>query len=125
MGAPFSRRHGFREPRGIVIREDAPQGVRIGYLQIAHDEIGLTYHEIRTTVCGVLRTFPDENNWSEVPNIRDEVTAYIHDCVWYSIYDIIEATDRCVISAVTVYEAAVMMNARRGPQGVRPGRASP
>jgi AbiJ N-terminal domain 4 len=97
MGAPFSRRHGFREPSAIVIREDAPQGVRIGYLQIAHDEIGLTYNEIRTVVCGVLRTFPDENNWSEVPNIRDEVTGYIRDCVWYTIYDIIEATCRYLL----------------------------
>jgi len=30
----------------------------------------------------------------------------------------IEAADRCVISAATVFESAIVMNARRGPRGV-------
>lgn len=94
MGAPFSRREGFRGPREIVVREDAPQGLRVGYLQIAHDEIQLNYNEIRTLVCNVLRTFPDPNNWSEVPNVRDEVIGYLQNCDWYLVYDIIEATYR-------------------------------
>jgi hypothetical protein len=97
MGAPFSRREGFRGPREIIIREDAPQGLRIGYLQIAHDEIGLTYDEIRTIVCQVLRRFPDPSNWSEIPNVRDEVTGYLQDCPWYLVYDIIEATHRFLV----------------------------
>lgn len=97
MGAPFSRRHGFREPREIVVREDAPDGLRIGYLQIAHDEIGLTYTEIRTLACHALRRVPDPQNWTEVPDVRDEVTAYIQECPWYSVYDIVEATYRLLV----------------------------
>jgi len=39
----------------------------------------------------VLRTLPDLNNWSEIPNVRDEVHQLILSCDWYKIYDICEA----------------------------------
>lgn len=54
----------------------------------------LTYTEIRRLVCHVLRRFPDPYNWSEVPNVRDEVQGYLQSCDWYLMYDIIEATHR-------------------------------
>ncbi len=94
MGGPFSRRHGYRGQREITVREDAPEGLRIGLLQILHDEIRLTYDEIRDFTCRALRTFPDRANWSEIPNVRDEVTGYLQTCEWFQVYDIIEAAYR-------------------------------
>jgi hypothetical protein len=34
---------------------------------------------------------PDPNNWSETPNIRDEVQDLLADCLWYRVYDAVEA----------------------------------
>jgi ribonuclease VapC len=34
-------------------------------------------------------------------------------------YALIQATDACVVSAVTVFEAAIVMLRRRGPEGVK------
>lgn len=45
-------------------------------------------------ICPVLHTFPDPYNWSEIPNIRDEVLELIRGCDWYRIYDIAEAVYR-------------------------------
>src|SRR4029077_3250348 len=42
----------------------------------------------------VLRRRPNEGNWSEVPNIRDEVNALISECEWYRVYDISEGLYR-------------------------------
>ncbi len=91
MGTPFSRRHGYRPKVEITVREDSPKSLRIGLLQILHDEIGLSYDQVRHIVCYILRTAPDPNNWSEVPNIRDEVTHLVQSCPWYRIYDVIES----------------------------------
>ena len=76
------------------MREDAPEGLRIGLLQILHDEIHLTYNDIRDFTCRALRTFPDRANWSEIPNVRDEVNGYLQTCEWFQVYDIIEAACR-------------------------------
>jgi hypothetical protein len=89
MGNPFSRRHGFRPRREIAVREDAPEGLRAGLLGILTG-MGLRYSEIREVLCPVLHVFPDQNNWSEVPNIRDEVVGLIQACDWYSVYDVAE-----------------------------------
>jgi len=34
---------------------------------------------------------PDPNNWSEEPNVRDEVLNLVQECEWFRVYDIIEA----------------------------------
>jgi hypothetical protein len=91
MGGPFSRRHGYRGQPDITIREDAPQQLRVGFLQIAHDELGLRYTDIREVVCRTLGIFPDPANWSDIPNVRDEVRDHIQGCEWYRVYDICEA----------------------------------
>lgn len=86
----FSRRHGFRpEDAEISIREDAPAGLRAAILQIAV-ELGLTWSDLRRVVCRVLRVMPDPNNWSEEPNVREEVDALVQGCEWFRVYDIIE-----------------------------------
>ena len=34
---------------------------------------------------------PDQSNWSEFPNIWEEVQGLVYACEWYQVYDIIEA----------------------------------
>mgnify|MGYP005850816319 CR=1 FL=1 len=84
----FSKRHGFASVPPITFRHDAPEGLRYGVVEAAHNH--LSYDQIRTCVCQVLRTSPDRGNWSEVPNIRDEVMSLIEFAEWYQVYDIIE-----------------------------------
>jgi AbiJ N-terminal domain 4 len=100
MGNPFSKRQGFRPRREITVREDAPEGLRAGLVGILRD-MGLTYADMRAVVCPVLHVFPDANNWSEVPNIRDEVIGLIQQCEWYRVYDIAEAFSRETIANKT------------------------
>ena len=93
MGGLFSRRHGYRGQREITVREDAPEALRAGLLAILR-EMGLSYSDVREVICPVLHTFPDPNNWSEIPNVRDEVIEHIQGCDWYRVYDICEAMHR-------------------------------
>ena len=93
MGNPFSRRHGFRARVPITVRDDAPQALRAGLLGIL-SEMGHSYTSMRQLICPVLRQFPDPGNWSEIPNVRDEVYALIQDCDWFRIYDIAEVAYR-------------------------------
>jgi AbiJ N-terminal domain 4 len=93
MGDYFSRRHGYRARREITIREDAPVELRAALIATMHD-LGLTYSRMRTIVCSVLRAIPNANNWTEVPNVRDEVSALIDGCEWFRVYDICEAVYR-------------------------------
>jgi AbiJ N-terminal domain 4 len=93
MGDLFARRHGYRVRREIQVREDAPLELRLGLIAVLHD-LGLTYAQIRGFICPVLHTVPDPNNWTEVPNVRDEVIALVRDCDWFRIYDICEAGHR-------------------------------
>jgi hypothetical protein len=90
MGDSFSQRHGYRQRREIVVREDAPEALRAGLLTLLRG-IGFSYNEVRAVICPVLRTFPDPANWSEIPDVRDEVTGLLQSCDWYRVYDIIEA----------------------------------
>ena len=90
MGNSFSQRHGYRQRREITVREDAPQSLRAGLLAILTD-MGFDYNDIRSLICPVLRTFPDPNNWSEIPSVRDEVIGLVQPCEWWRVYDIIEA----------------------------------
>lgn len=84
----FSKRHGFASAPPILFRHDAPEGLRFGVVQAAYDH--LSYDRIRTCMCRVLRASPDRGNWSEIPNIRDEVMSLIEDAEWYQVYDVIE-----------------------------------
>jgi hypothetical protein len=93
MGDFFSRRHGHRVRREITIREGAPPEFREALIVTLHD-LGLTYTQIRAIVCPVLRRLPDPNNWSEVPNVRDEVAELVMGCEWFRVYDICEAAHR-------------------------------
>lgn len=84
----FSKRHGFASTPPVKYRHDAPEGLRYAVVQAAYDQ--LSYDQIRTSVCRTLHMAPDRGNWSEIPNIRDEVERIVCDAEWYQVYDIIE-----------------------------------
>jgi hypothetical protein len=44
----------------------------------------------------VLLTAPDRNNWSDYPNIWEEVLRLLVSCEWFEVYDIAEALWRAV-----------------------------
>lgn len=91
MNDSFSRRHGFRgSPAPITVREDAPPGLRAAVLQIAR-EVGMAPSTMRECICRILRCFPDPGNWSEYPNVWQEVQGLIEGCEWFRVYDIAEA----------------------------------
>lgn len=86
----FSKRHKFATTPPITVRTDATDGLRYAVIQIAYD-CGPSYSQIRSVVCRVLLTAPEQSNWSEIPNIRDEVLYEINHCDWYKVYDVAEA----------------------------------
>lgn len=90
MSRHFSDRHGFGGgDASITVREDAPPALRYALAEIAR-RAGLSPSSIRSIVCGVLFETPDTNNWSEYPNIWDEVLQLLNTCEWFKIYDIAE-----------------------------------
>lgn len=92
MDEPFSKRHGFRDSRSaeITVRQDAPYELRGVLVDMAY-EAGLKPSGLRELVCRVLKKRPDKYNWSERPNIDNEVRGLIDDAAWYQVYDVIEA----------------------------------
>ena len=91
MARNFSDRHGYQAPdRDISVREDAPEEFRDAVGQLAIQS-GMSYGTLREVVCAALLARPDPNNWSEIPNIRDEVFWHLENCDWFKVYDIAEA----------------------------------
>jgi hypothetical protein len=87
----FSKREGYagREVE-IVVREDAPQAFRDFIIQTLY-YLRWTPTEIRKIICQILRISPDDNNWSDYPNIDNEIKYLISNCGWFRVYDIVEA----------------------------------
>ncbi len=91
MTERFSDRQGYRpQPAQITVHEDAPPELR-GAIRLLAKEAGMAPSAIRDVVCQVLLTSPDDNNWSEYPNIWAEVGWLIDNAPWYKVYDIAEA----------------------------------
>jgi hypothetical protein len=91
MSTTFSERHGYAAPDAeIVVREDAPEALRYAVAECARSA-GLAPSSIRDIACRILLEPPDRNNWSEYPNIWEEVLWMLRNCEWYKVYDIAEA----------------------------------
>lgn len=100
MSRNFSDRHGYGAPDAeITLRESAPQDLRFAVAEIARS-VGKTPTAIRAIACRVLLVMPDHNNWSEYPNIWDEVLNLLSDCDWFKLYDIAEELWRSLESDV-------------------------
>lgn len=89
---PFSRRHGLAgKHEGPLVYGDAPKRLRVGFLGLLEHDFGLSPSNMRSVVCRELRDEPNANNWSEYPNIWDEVQNLVFRCEWYEFFDIVEA----------------------------------
>ena len=86
----FSQRNGFTGPEAeITIRQEAPPSVRGAISEIAY-ECRLRPSQLRSVLCRLLRERPDPDNWSERPNIANEVDQLLDSCEWFEVYDFIE-----------------------------------
>ncbi len=89
-GESFSRRNRYvGEAKPITIREEAPEGLRTTILNTAK-KLGMGPKRLRPIICQALNARPDPFNWSEYPNIWDEVQELLYECDWFRVYDIIE-----------------------------------
>jgi hypothetical protein len=91
MNTKFSKRVGVELPEiQIRIRYEAPQGLREFIPQVLY-QFGYMPSYLRRIICRTIFSTPDKNNWSEFPNIENEVSHLIMECEWYKVYDIIES----------------------------------
>ena len=86
---PFS----IREALGTeysVIYDDAPEQLRYGLREVL-DDLGYERPTAqRVILCKALRRIPDPYNWSDYPNIDQEVLDLIAVEPWYKFFDALE-----------------------------------
>lgn len=86
----FSDRHGYSIPEAeITVRHEAPDWLRSMVKRFAYDA-GFKPSDLRDILCSLLLESPDRSNWSEYPNIDDEVDGLINQAEWFLVYDLIE-----------------------------------
>ena len=106
----FSERYAYQEPEAeITVREDAPVSVRDA-VDVLSQKVGLSRDDMRKVVCDVLLRRPDRNNWSEYPNIDQEVKDLIAQCPWHKVYDIAERVYGSITLRGDVADAAEFSN---------------
>ena len=90
MQKTFSNRLGFEKiEEEISIREDAPHELRGVVIDQAY-ACKILPKLLRKIMCRILLKRPNDDNWSEFPNIDYEVRELIDECEWFEVYDIIE-----------------------------------
>ncbi|MBP2312620.1 AbiJ-NTD4 domain-containing protein [Azospirillum soli] len=91
MSESFSRRFGYQSAEAeIKVREDAPEALREGIVMLA-DHLGLSPHDARQEICGILLKRPNPDNWSAYPNVAGEVEELVWNAPWHRVYDIAES----------------------------------
>lgn len=98
MTERFSDREGYRPPAvPITVREDATPELQ-GAILILAQEAAMSPSDMRDVICQVLLVTPDSSNWSEYPNIWNEVHRLLAHAPWYKVYDIAEALYARILS---------------------------
>ncbi|MCG5610386.1 AbiJ-NTD4 domain-containing protein [Klebsiella pneumoniae] len=86
----FSRRQGYSRPDAeISNRHEAPESLRAAIVPIAYRS-GFAPSGLHHRLCDILYKTPDKSNWSEYPNIDDEVRILMDKLEWFEVYDFIE-----------------------------------
>lgn len=93
----FAERFGFKsEGAPISVRDDAPEHFRHAIVLLGYEN-GLKPSSLRMAICEVLLKRPDPSNWSDYPNIEQEVNDLIESAPWFKVYDIAEKIFRELI----------------------------
>jgi len=71
------------------VRHDAPEWLRKLIIRAAY-EADLRPSDLRDLLCDILMETPDSNNWSEFPNVDNEVHALLQQAEWFQVYDLVE-----------------------------------
>ena len=90
INQPFSKREGLQGSDTLVY-DDAPDSLRFGIREILTVLGYRRPSEQRRVLCGALRIPPDRSNWSEFPNVDEEVTRLLTTVEpWYRLFDALE-----------------------------------
>ena len=96
----FSSRYGFHSDNPeISVRHEAPESLRGAILMIA-ERVGMKPKQLRRVLCDLLLLRPDPQNWTDYPNVWEEVTSLIDECAWHKVYDIVEALYAHLVSGL-------------------------
>lgn len=98
MAGSFSTRQGLGGDEPLVY-DDAPESVRYGLREVLHVLGYSSPSAQRTILCKALRIAPDQYNWSEYPNIENEVAGLILTQPWYRFFDALERLPRFLTEA--------------------------
>lgn len=91
MAGTFSQRNNIPiEEQTVTVRNDAPEEFRL-FLPEIYYSLGYGPAGLRPLVCRVLKKAPDADNWTEYPNIHQEIQWLLADCKWNKVYDVVEA----------------------------------
>ena len=86
---PFSAREGLRAEAPLIY-DDAPDELRYGLREVLHFVDYRTPTEQRTILCKALRIIPDQLNWSDYPDVENEVIGLVATRPWYRFFDAVE-----------------------------------
>ena len=85
----FSEREGLRSG-GPLVYDNAPDSVRYGIREVLTVIGYLTPTAQRRVLCPALRISPDKDNWSDYPNVDNEVVDLLTTTSWCKFYDSLE-----------------------------------
>ncbi|MGA1980604.1 MAG: hypothetical protein ABSG99_08625 [Sedimentisphaerales bacterium] len=92
MAEFFSERRGYNKiSRDHLIYEDAPEQLREYIKKVVYEDMKKGPRFLRSVICRTLLVRENPSNWSEYPNIDDEVNNHLHEMKWYQVYDVIES----------------------------------
>ena len=86
---PFTEREGLRDEEPLIY-DDAPYALRYGIREVLAILGYRTPTAQRHILCGALRTPPDQYNWSDYPNVDQELVDLVALGPWYRFFDALE-----------------------------------
>ena len=89
INRPFSEREGLRAG-GPLIYDNAPDSVRYGIREVLTVLGYRRPSEQRQVLCQAVRIPPDQYNWSDYPNVDNEVIELLMTTSWYKFFDALE-----------------------------------
>ena len=89
MNQPFSEREGLR-PEAPLVYDNASDSVRYGIREVLTVLDYQRPSEQRRILCQALRIAPNQGNWSEFPNVDDEVVELLTTTPLYRFFDGLE-----------------------------------